>query len=192
MKLVYIFLLICLNQCTIDIKQVPAIRASNSPISKIDKVLFFGKFDIYTADRELFIKAWKYSFESIVKSHRIFKNVESLPEDFANLPTDYFIIDIDIRPKLESEYNWWWTWPAIYPFTAYWPFQKRTGKYSLEIEYKIFNQDGEEELTGKIIRNSEHTVDLYGFFRTWGIEKMIETVNLEAMEECAKILNSSF
>lgn len=192
MKTSLLIFFIIFLKCVVDLKQIPVMREANSPVYKLDKVLFIGKIDIYMADRELITQAWKFSFASIIKSHRIFKNVEPLPNDLSKLPTDYLIIDLDIIPKFENEYNWWWTWPAIYPMTGYWPIQKRTGKYNLEILYKITNHKGEELKKGKISKNSEQNIMFYGFFRIHEIEKMIEIANLEAMEECARTLNASF
>ena len=176
--------------CMIDMRQVPGPRSDAAPIWADDRVLYVGSFDLYASDRAYVADAWRASLMSVIRSHRIFENVQPLPAEKNMLAPGYLILDAELRPTLDDSYNWWVTWPAIYPLTVYWPVQIRTGKYKIEVTYRIVDQEGRQILSGIVKQESEATVYFYGFFRTGSIERMIETTNLEAMESCAKKIES--
>ncbi len=97
-------------------------------------------------------------------------------------------MDIDIKPSIEEGYNWWWTWPALYPLPIYWPLQIRRVQYEISIFYSIFDVNNKEIINNKFIKKEESEVEVYGFFNIGIFEQMIERVNLEVMEECAVTL----
>jgi len=178
--------------CLIDLRQVPPPRYGESPVSSDARNLYLGSFDVFTSDRQYLADAWRASLLSIIKSRRVFNTVQVLPKNREDLPSEYLILDLEVRPHLDDSYNWWVTWPAVYPMVAYWPVQIRKGTYQIELKFRVLDQSGQQVLADRIKQESEQTVYFYGFFRTSPIEKMIETTNLEAMEACAKKIEQGF
>lgn len=178
--------------CTIDVRQVPAPRNSEAPASLSKHALYLGNIDVYSAEREHLAEAWKATLASVIRSHRVFRTVQFLPKTKEELKEPYSILDMEVRPKLEDGYNWWVTWPGIYPMSGYWPLQIRTAKYNLELHYRVVDENGQEVLKETVTQEAEHRIFFYGFFRTSAFEGMIETANLEAMESCAKKLEAQF
>ncbi|MCB1180046.1 MAG: hypothetical protein KDK36_20880 [Leptospiraceae bacterium] len=182
----WILILTLIINCSVDIYQIPVVRKSTNPIFKIDKSLYIGKFDIYLADRKYYTDAWKASFQSVLKSQRIFKNVLNLPVKKEELEEKYYILDLDIYPSFKDNYNWWVTWPAIYPMLGYWPFQLREGVYKVEIVFSIYDENQKLILKDSILVKDEAEILFYGFYKSTEIEDMIEEVNLKGMEKCAQ------
>jgi len=182
-----IFLNICLSSfnCSVDTRQIPPPREIKSyGLTLLKKPIYLGKFEVFTSDRVLYVKAWQFTFKSILINNRIFSDVrefekEEKPEDGA------YVIDIEVTPEYKEDYNYWLTWPAIYPMPAYWPLQVRTGNYSVNISYNIY-QNNNIIIQSSIVEEDSYKINLYGFFRTQDFEKMIETTNLKALDKCSK------
>jgi len=171
--------------CQVDIRQVPPIRYKIQPQDNINLLpVYLGKFDIYIAEYEIYHKAWKASFKNMLtKNNLSLKVLDISEESLQNL--DNLVINIVFIPRYEESFSWLYSWPAIYPFYGYWPFQTRNGEYELEVQYTIYYKEK------KILEETKKTKDkysviFYGFYRIEGIEQMIERVNREQMEECAK------
>ncbi|TGK82412.1 hypothetical protein EHQ24_14260 [Leptospira noumeaensis] len=181
-----IFLILSLtSNCAVDIRQVPEPRALiYSPVFLTQSNLYIGKLEVYTSDSIEYTTAWRHIFKSFLLNNRISKNVKDLNGE-KQINKDDYILDIEIYPKLNDEFNYWWTWPAIYPMSGYWPVQMRTYNYETIIKYKIIkNQSIIHE--SEIKETEEKTITMYGFYRTSEIEKMIEIVNLKALDKCSK------
>ncbi|MCT8335920.1 hypothetical protein NUH30_19695, partial [Leptospira sp. 85282-16] len=135
LKILIILLISC--NCSVDIRQVPEPRTLiDSTVFWTQKNLYIGKFEVYTSDSIEYTKAWRHIFKSFLINNRISKNVKDLNgETLVN--NDDYILDIEIYPKLNDEFNYWWTWPAIYPLTGYWPIQIRIYNYETIIKFKI-------------------------------------------------------
>lgn len=187
-----IFISIALLSCAIDVRQVPAPRSSEAPVSLNEKTLYLGNIDVYAPERDHLADAWRATLASVVRSHRVFRNVQFLPKTKDDLAEPYLTLDMEVRPKLEDGYNWWVTWPAVYPMSGYWPVQIRTATYNVELRYRVLDEKRQEILKDTITHRAEKTVYFYGFYRATTFEGMIETANLEAMEACAKQLEEHF
>lgn len=175
--------------CQVDIKQIPpAKQDSQILISKFPNQVFIGKFDIITPDRLSFVAGWKSVFIDYLKSTRLFSKV-SAPNESTKMATDDFILDVTILPKYSDSYNYWWTWPAIYPLVGYWPIQIRETNYKVQIEYSLY-KGTQVYASNTIAEEAEMTVEIYGFYRTANIEKMIETTNLLVLDKTLKDIES--
>lgn len=192
MKHAFATILLALLSCTIDVRQVPAPRNSEAPAPLSERALYLGNIDVFSAERDHLADAWRATFASVIRSHRVFRTVQLLPKTKDDLVEPYLTLDMEVRPKLEDGYNWWVTWPAVYPMTAYWPVQIRTAKYTVELMYRVVDENGQEILKETVTHESEKRIYFYGFFRASSFEGMIETANLEAMEACAKKLEAQF
>ncbi|MCW7463797.1 LBF_2127 family putative lipoprotein [Leptospira limi] len=173
--------------CAIDIKQVPQPRESENTIYPIiNQAVYIGKFEVYTSDSVNYTKAWKYTFKSILKNNRVSNQVLDVSNDrIVNEEVDKYLFDIEVYPNLESNFNMWKTWPAIWPMTGYWPLQVRNVTYEVKLLCKM-SVNGIEKANTELIENAKKTVEIYGFYRTSEIESMIEVANLKVMDRCAK------
>lgn len=170
--------------CQVDIRQIPPIRNEfRNPSQETNRHLF-RKFDIILVKMENFENSWKESLSNIIRSNNQSISTLNIQEIKIINETDY-ILDLHIFPKLKDDYNYWLTWPAIYPLTGYWPLQVRKAEYSIELTYKL-SKDHVLLKQNTIIKKSNQTTIFYGFFRTSDIEMNIEATNKEAMEQCAE------
>lgn len=173
--------------CQVDIRQIPPSKQDTvQSIAKYPNQIFIGKFDIITSDRLGFVKGWKPVFIEYLKSARMFNKV-SIPDENSKITADDYAIDVTITPRYSDNYNYWWTWPAIYPMVAYWPVQIREHSYKVQFEYSLYK--GSKLITSNTLQEeAEYTVEIYGFFRTANIEKMIESTNLLVMDKAIRDL----
>ncbi|PJZ36383.1 hypothetical protein CH354_14990 [Leptospira levettii] len=173
--------------CAIDIKQVPQPRESENTIYPfINQAVYIGKFEVFTSDSVNYTKAWKYTFKSILKNNRVSNQVLDVSTDRnVNEEMDKYLIDIEVYPNFESNFNMWKTWPAFWPLTGYWPIQVRNATYEVKLLCKI-SVNGVTRTNMEIIENVKKTIEIYGFYRTSEIESMIEVANLKVMDRCAK------
>lgn len=191
MRVIYFFLVFfSFLSCQVEIRQVPAPREySVSKVSKISTPIHIGKFEIYSADRKDYLRTWRVSFLSYIKSNRIFSEAYDITQG-KEIGADDYILDIFINPKFDDTYDYWWTWPAIYPMVGYWPVQIRKAKYDVYINYTI--SKGNKEITkGSVMESGRDEVTFYGFYRTSSMERMIEVTNLMAMEKCIREIESA-
>ena len=54
---------------------------------------------------------------------------------------DIYILDIEIYPRIDDNFNWLVGWPAVYPFVGWWPLQIRKGDYEIEIKYFLYKNN---------------------------------------------------
>ncbi|PJZ37178.1 hypothetical protein CH354_08745 [Leptospira levettii] len=184
-----LFLLIFVS-CQVDIRQVPPSKQDSvSSIAKYPNQLYIGKFDIITHDRMRFVNSWRTVFIDHLKSARIFQKV-SIPDLNSKITSEDYTIDVTITPLYSNTYNYWWTWPAIYPLTFYWPVQIRDHFYKVQLDYNLY-QGSKLIAKNTITEEAETTIEIYGFFRTANVEKMIETTNLMVMEKSFRYLEGN-
>ncbi|MCB1166437.1 MAG: hypothetical protein KDK33_09795 [Leptospiraceae bacterium] len=97
------------------------------------------------------------------------------------IPAEYLVLDATIRPHLNDGYNWWWTWPAVYPFTGFWPVQRRIADYTITVEYKIMDPHQQVIKNGTVSVQDRSELIIFGFYRTLPLEQMIYRSNLEVV-----------
>lgn len=188
-------LLVCIfawgfMQCAADLRQVPP----PSPFSELapskSKIpVAIGTFEIFNAERTgVYLDAWRLAFRHHMVSFRVFS--KSLQDSETNPPKDFYLLDVELYPKLEEGYNWWVSFPAILPFLGYWPIQHRQSLYSVELKYKL-SKGTQKIKEGSIQKEGKAESFFYGFYRVGPIERRVEEVNFSAIEECAKQLSES-
>jgi hypothetical protein len=176
---------IFISQCKVDIRQIPAGRdLADVKSNSVNGTILIGKFEVFTADRIEFLRAWQYSFKSSLRNNRVFSEIKNL-SDSETVNPDSLILDVEIYPRFNDTYNYWWTWPAIYPFVGYWPIQKRTGNYDVTINYQI-SKNKNILVQSSITETKSMEIEIYGFYRTSEFESMIEQTNLLILDKCAK------
>jgi len=190
MKRIIPILVVTILNCQVDIKQLPQPRNSSTiNLAASNLPLYFGKFEIYSAESYNLSSAWKYTIKTILKHNRVFFDIYDLNEETIFKP-DSYILDLAIYPKYNDDYNYWWTWPNVYPFTGTWPVQVRTGKYEISIDYTL-SKDGKIIKQNKVTESDSLTIYIFGTYRTSDLEKMIEVTNLKVLDKCAKDIYSN-
>jgi len=86
-----------------------------------------------------------------------------------NTRVDQFEIEVIARDM--GKYNWFLSWPAIYPMTLYWPIQPYSG--IVQVEFKISFENNEYTTSHIISNEKQHGVTFYGFFRKSDVENKI-------------------
>jgi hypothetical protein len=176
---------ILVSQCKVDIRQIPAGRdLADVKSNSVNGTIYIGKFEVFTADRIEFLRAWQYSFKSSLRNNRVFSEIKNL-SDSETVSSESLILDVEIYPTFNDSYNYWWTWPAIYPLVGYWPVQKRTGNYDITINYQI-SKNKNILVQSSIIESKSMEIEIYGFYRTSEFESMIENTNLLILDKCSK------
>ncbi|TGM37825.1 LBF_2127 family putative lipoprotein [Leptospira biflexa] len=184
--LILIFLLL---HCSTDLRQVPPpTKNGNLSRTKTNFPIVIGRFEILSADRGVYTDAWRLAWKGHLQSSGIFSNVYT--ELDSTITKDYYTIDVEMKTNYSDKYNWWYTWPAVYPFIGIWPIQYRIAEYTVEFKYKLyFNSElKKEEIISKKGNADEF---LYGFYKVRNFHRMIEETNLEAVNVCLKNLETS-
>lgn len=188
-RVLSLFVILLLLQCATDLRQVPPpTKNGNLSRTKTNLPIVIGRFEILSADRGIYTDAWRMAWKGHLESAAIFPNV--MTELDPSTTKEFYTIDVEMKTYYSDKYNWWYTWPAVYPFIGIWPLQYRIGKYSVEFKYKLYlNQTllKEETITKK--GNAEQF--LYGFYKLRNFQRMIEETNLEAVNACLKNLEIS-
>jgi|GEM_PF-2744382 len=184
MRLPVFLFALCLLHCAADVRQVPLRRPFPAP-QPGGRVLYIGIFDIISSEREEMVAPMKESFRSFLQSERYFADVRDMMNDAGVAARDDVVIDIRIGMQLDESYNWWYTWPGVYPFPAYWPFQGRQARYRTEMDVQV-NGLSEQPIRFMCSRSNADSVVFYGFFRVGWIESIISQTNLEIFDECSR------
>ncbi|WP_235596804.1 hypothetical protein [Leptospira alstonii] len=91
------------SNCKVDIRQLPPPREfENTKLSLHDLPVFIGRFEVFTADRIDYLKAWQYMFKATLKNNRIFSEAKDASKN-ENVGIDSLII------IYKYSYNYWWT-----------------------------------------------------------------------------------
>ncbi|PJZ46353.1 LBF_2127 family putative lipoprotein [Leptospira brenneri] len=180
------FLLI---HCSVDLRQVPPPSPNgNTNRTQTNLPLVIGKFEILSADRGVYTDAWRMAWKGHLTSSGLFPNV--VTELDAKITSDFYTIDVEMKSHYEDKYNWWYTWPALWPFTMVWPIQYRLAEYTVDFKYKLYkNKTLIKEET--ISKNGNTSEFLYGLFKVRNFQRMIEETNLEAVRTCIQNLSES-
>ncbi|MCW7462599.1 LBF_2127 family putative lipoprotein [Leptospira limi] len=187
---VSLLILVFLISCQVDIRQIPPSKQDSTlSIAKYPNQVYIGKFDIITHDRLGFVNSWRTVFIEYLRSARMFQKV-SMPDVNSKMTSEDYAIDVTITPLYSNTYNYWWTWPAIYPLTFYWPVQIRDHNYKVHLEYSLY-KGSKLIASNTVTEEAETTIEIYGFFRTANVEKMIETTNLMVMEKALRHLEGN-
>ncbi|MBM9546363.1 hypothetical protein JWG40_05005 [Leptospira sp. 201903074] len=178
-----------LIHCSVDLRQVPPPSPNgNLNRSQSNLPLVIGKFEILSADRGVYTDAWRMAFKGHLISSGLFASVVTELE--SKTSSDFYTIDVEMKTQYTDKYNWWYTFPAVYPFTGIWPIQYRIAEYNVEFKYKLFKNKViiKEEIITKTGNTNEF---LYGFYKVRNFHRMIEETNLEAVTTCIKNLSDS-
>ncbi|TGK82222.1 hypothetical protein EHQ24_13220 [Leptospira noumeaensis] len=186
---VYNLLFLLFIHCSVDLRQVPP-PSPNGYLNRYQTnlPLVIGKFEIVSADRGVYTDAWRMAFKGQLTSSGIFPDVVSTIDP--KTTTNFYTIDVEMKTHYEDKYNWWYTWPALYPFTGIWPLQHREAEYNVEFRYKLYKNKSivKEETISKTGKANE---SIYGFYKVRNFHRMIEETNLEAVRTCIQNLSES-
>ncbi|MCT8333813.1 hypothetical protein NUH30_09025 [Leptospira sp. 85282-16] len=187
--LTYFIPFLLLIHCSVDLRQVPP-PSPNGNMSRpqTNLPLVIGKFEILSADRGVYTDAWRMAFKGHLTSSGIFQTV--FTELDPKTTSDYYTIDVEMKTDFQDKYNWWYTWPALWPLTGIWPIQFREAVYTVDFKYKLYkNKVLFKEET--ISKNGSTSEFLYGLYKVRNFHRMIEETNLEAVRTCIQNLSVS-
>ncbi len=79
-------------------------------------------------------------------------------------------LDVMIYTTEIGGFNWWITWPGVWPMPGYWPVQRKLGTVSVNIEVTVSDEKGP---LGVITAYGadDYKITFYGFYRTETIER---------------------
>jgi len=97
--------------------------------------------------------------------------------------------DFSITPKYTQDFNWYVSWPAIFPMPLYWPLQKYKSKITSTI--KLIATINNNKYEKAFISNSEVNVNMYGFFKTQAIKDSFSLVIKENLENTKSYIQST-
>ncbi len=173
-----IALAVVCSSCSVDVRQVPLANDSKSGPNLCEMPVLIGDVRVISYDARHDSIAWRTYFLSALRDRRIFKDTLNL-ERAGTMKGSFMIMDIVFRPTYTNDYNWWWTWPAVYPLVGYWPVQLREGTYTASVEYRLLDRSQRILAEDKVEIREQESVTMYGFFRTKPVEQMIYQVNQE-------------
>jgi hypothetical protein len=116
----------------------------------------------------------------IAKSH-YFKSVQDRSRANPSPGSRYVVMDAEVSPREEGEFNWSVSWPAVYPMPFYWPVQSKHGTVSVSIESAFFDQNGTRILDLRGEKTNDYKITFYGFFRTKPAEDQLRQSYQDAL-----------
>ena len=125
----------------------------------------------------------KEVFISHIDKAHFFKSVQNLSMKSKTDKGDYIIVDADFTPRDEGGYNWWATFPAVYPMPAYWPLQIREGKVSVDIACTVYKEKEDYKINLSSNKSEDYKVKFYGFFKTKAIEDKLRKCYEDVMQD---------
>lgn len=180
-----------LPSCAVNVRQVPDPPVARNPAPYCARTLYLGRFEVRGGHERDYAQNMKRSLAYFIAARRGFVVKGELRDTAAELPTNYYVLDVDASLGYDDSYNWWLTWPAAYPLSGYWPLQVRTGKIEVVLSGQVVDQSGRSLLKFERKRAAERTVYFYGFFRTGGFEDEMRSVTEQAFRDVGTVLAES-
>jgi hypothetical protein len=127
------------------------------------------------------VSSLRHSLKAALENTAVFKEVH-LEKNKVKYPRGTIFFDIKMNAKEVGKFNWWITWPAVYPMCAYWPLQMKSGQVVVDLNAKVFDVNG--KVTSIHVSHSiKYDITFYGFFRTSPIKKAAEITYLKLLEK---------
>ncbi|HBS06088.1 MAG TPA: hypothetical protein DEA96_14065 [Leptospiraceae bacterium] len=164
--------------CSVDLRQIPVTSDSSAGPNLCEMPVLIGDVQVVSFDSRHDSIAWKSYLLSVLKSRRLFKDTMNL-ERAGTLKGPFMVLDLVFRPTYTNDYDWWWTWPAVYPLVGYWPVQIREGTYTASIEYRLLDRSQRLLAEDRVELREKESVGIYGFYRTKPVERMVYRTNQE-------------
>lgn len=183
---IYSVLLFLLIACSINVNQIPDPPVARNPLPSCEAPLFLGRFEVNsTSSDHVYEQMLKKSMSYYLAARRAFPVISELPDSAEKLPSEFLILDGDVFIAYDDEFNWWITWPAIYPMIGYWPFQQRKGRITVEATFTLSGKNGQARQRFTSTKLASQDLLIYGFFRTSAMESVVRQNIAEVMRDIA-------
>lgn len=166
----------------------PTKQLYNAIITKIDYCTTNNTGD--ETEKFMYYKKMEKSIVNSIYNSGLFKDVRlSYKSKSTKVSKENVYFDIAVEAKETRKYNWWITWPALYPISGYWPIQSSKGNVDITISTNVYYM-------GKIIKRftNRNTVPyemvLYSFYRTGPVESSAEQAYSNVLYELTKKVNT--
>lgn len=181
---IFLFLIVA---CSINVNQIPDPPVARNPLPSCDAPLYLGRFEVNSTNSDhAYEQMLKKSLSYYLAARRAFPVISELPDNAERLPSEFLILDGDVFIAYDDEYNWWITWPAVYPMIGYWPFQQRKGRITVEATFTVAGKDGQTRQRFTSTKQASQELLIYGFFRTSAMESIIRQNIAEVMRDTAR------
>jgi hypothetical protein len=149
-------------------------------------VLYLGRFEVKsTGSDHLYEQSLKKSLGYYLAARRAFPVISELPDTPDKLSAEFLILDGEVTISFSDDYNWWVTWPAVYPMTGYWPLQIRRADLTVDSAFTLSGKTGQTYRSFTSKKQASHEVFFYGFFRTSPIEATFQQTMAEVLRDTA-------
>jgi len=153
-----------LSGCTkVNLVSLPPAPPESHLPPKTDFTLFVDTVEI-NADKPADQNEVKTNFQQYLNQARYFSDVLDYENMEATGKTKSLIVRSVITPKESHQFNWWVTWPAIYPMPFYWPFQPKKGEISVAMDSRVYDHTGDLVAHYEAYDSHPFSVTFYGFF----------------------------
>lgn len=155
--------------------------------STTDISLYIGSVNIMGLSNtisEVDKKKIKELFISHMTHTHFFRSVQDISMK-TETNDDYIIIEAEVTPREEGNFNWWITWPAVYPMPLYWPLQMKKCTVSVMVKSTIYTKNGTPLITVMSNKKDEYRINFYGFFRACPAEDRLRKSYEGALQDIA-------
>ncbi len=176
-----------------SVKSFDASFRYDPPVSKVhnikNRVAVISNFSVDRSSLDMV--AFNVIKDSVVDTLMSTGIYEKVSYGSDGIDTSKYTVDeysFNVIPKYTRDFNWFISWPAVYPMPAYWPLQQYTAETTsmINVVSVIDGNTYEKMFSAK----DEIFVGFYGFFRTSEITKSLQSVYTKTLEDLKNYLQS--
>lgn len=168
--IVFILALIFSGCSKVNLVSMPLKPPPSAIQSKSDYTLILDSLEIRGVPNKNRIRNVEDNFLSYIDHARYFKQVYNMSDNGKPDTENTISAKAVLKPVADDRYNWWVTWPAVYPMPFYWPFQPKKGKIAIEMTCELYDRAGEKITTLHASDSDTFSVTYYGFFHNGDAE----------------------
>lgn len=173
----------------VNLASLPPIPPESSLPTRSDFSLYVDSVEINSADPVDQDKI-ETNFKHYLNQARYFSDVLDYTEVDPSRGEKSLIIRTVITPKESHHFNWWLSWPAIYPMPLYWPFQPKKGEASVSISSHVYDHTGKRVAQFDADDSQPFSVTFYGFFRNGKAVSALRSCYKSAFEKITNQLTT--
>ena len=179
-QIIFYFLIIgmCLSfySCAVNLVPLPYIPPKSNIKAKSNLDLYVDSLKIRGMLSSDVVSEAERIMTRYIYNENFFNTVLGVDQAKQKKANDQTVlIKAVITPNEHHEFNWWVSWPAIYPCPGYWPWQAKKGFVSVRLECEVLTNTGDLVTTIDADHSEEYAIDLYGFYRTGDAEAKMMT-----------------
>ena len=98
-------------------------------------------------------------------------------------------VDVSLEPNYKSEFDWFVTWPAIYPMSCYWPIQHKKGVMHVKAITRLYDEKGDISKL-EVKASKPFDIYIYGFVRTGPMEVSLQTAYQKVLQNLSESMGA--